>query len=80
MSRSLALPLDDHRFICLPERPDGGGDARAAKHLCAERRRALRGTAEDGAPCSWTGRWPCQFMVLQGIGVYDNVRVGSAGD
>ena len=23
---------------------------------------------------------PCQFMVLQGIGVYDNVRVGGAGD
>jgi quercetin dioxygenase-like cupin family protein len=23
---------------------------------------------------------PCQFMVLQGISVYDNVRVGSAGD
>ena len=22
----------------------------------------------------------CQFMVLQGIGVYDNVRVGGAGD
>ena len=36
--RSLALPLDDHRFIYLPERPDGGGDARATKHLCTERR------------------------------------------
>ena len=23
---------------------------------------------------------PCQFMVLQGIGVYDNMRVGVAGD
>jgi quercetin dioxygenase-like cupin family protein len=22
---------------------------------------------------------PCQFMVLQGIGVYDNMRVGGAG-
>jgi quercetin dioxygenase-like cupin family protein len=23
---------------------------------------------------------PCQFMILQGTGVYDNVSVGSAGD
>jgi quercetin dioxygenase-like cupin family protein len=23
---------------------------------------------------------PCQFMVLQGIGIYDNVRVGDAGN
>ncbi len=23
---------------------------------------------------------PCQFMVLQGTGIYDNVRVGDAGN
>jgi hypothetical protein len=32
-------------------------------------------------PRSWSAPdgGPCQFMVLQGIGVYDNVRVGSEG-
>ena len=78
-NRSLALPLDDHRFICLPERPDGGGDARATKHLlnAGERCTVPPMTAHhvhglDGGPC--------QFMVLQGTGVYDNVRVGGASD
>ena len=72
-------PLDDHRFICLPERPDGGGDARATKHLlnAGERCAVPPMTAHhvhglDGGPC--------QFMVLQGTGVYDNVRVGGASD
>jgi hypothetical protein len=74
------VPWHYHRFICLPERPDGGGDARASRHLCAERRRTLRRTAEHGASVHGLNGGPCQFMVLQGIGVYDNVRVAGAGD
>jgi hypothetical protein len=41
------------------------------KHLCAERRRALRGTAKDGAPCSWIGR---RAMPVQGAAGYRRLR------